>query len=821
MAKKHKRVQLSEPVTLPGNAGNYAIQKFQSTITQSKAKDGKAPMPVTLQAVPGLPTADGGPINATTKGGPKANIKDIFMRRYSVTGTQRFGGYPWEEYLTKLQGRNGILKYDEMFRSDPQVFTAVMRGNNKIKAAKFYVAPPEKDKKDPKKIERASQIQYALFEGTDKIWLENLNDILTYRRFGFAAFEPVWENIEHPEFGLMTTLKSYGWINPKTIWQIFVVNDQPYSVRQISYGDDYRYIDVPATAYIEQKDSKGKIRQIPWPQVLFFTNLREGNNFEGISSLRPMFKPYLVKEASEQINALGIENNARGITNVTIDTEKIGSVEDEDVEKAIEEAVLANVPYRKWPKGYEAKYERTDYQATAVLDTMRFQDASISKVTQTDQMEMGLTSQTGSRSAHSSKEESEEVSLKNDAQYICDKLNLVIKMFEYYNWGEMTGDYKVKYIGVDIKPNLEDAQKIGVLTQWGYISPANPVQRAYVCEHFGVPGGAEIEDAEEDETEGKDKMPKTAPAVKPLQPPTGNNNIEPKPNDNETQLSEKKGKFWRELTKYEKKINLAEIDKKFDDLGDEYNLIAKKWLKAMRDKFKEDLTRELKSATTERQKHSAIVDMDLSYKSDYTKDIKSFMIQACVAGRKQAKQEVNSKIQLAEIPKVDELPAGVYGWVIAKTKWVVKNQTDKLNNTMTGAAQNALTKGKSDDQVVYAGISAGDDFINNENNLGGNYIPVMSVNEGRYSMFMEYKNELQGFQYSAILDESTCSLCEELDGKTLSIDDPNVDETPPLHPQCRCILIPITKDEEAPEWTGIKADQKLVDRFQTLAEKVS
>jgi SPP1 gp7 family putative phage head morphogenesis protein len=70
------------------------------------------------------------------------------------------------------------------------------------------------------------------------------------------------------------------------------------------------------------------------------------------------------------------------------------------------------------------------------------------------------------------------------------------------------------------------------------------------------------------------------------------------------------------------------------------------------------------------------------------------------------------------------------------------------------------------------------------------YTEVM--NRGRMDFF-ESSKIVQGYQYSAILDDSTSDICEGLDGKVFKDGEQPV---PPLHFNCRSVLIPITIYEE-------------------------
>lgn len=71
-----------------------------------------------------------------------------------------------------------------------------------------------------------------------------------------------------------------------------------------------------------------------------------------------------------------------------------------------------------------------------------------------------------------------------------------------------------------------------------------------------------------------------------------------------------------------------------------------------------------------------------------------------------------------------------------------------------------------------------------------------AVNEGRAAGFSDIADQIGAYQWSAILDERTCDICTELDGKYFEAGDLNLNTLkPPIHPACRCILVAVLKEE--------------------------
>lgn len=72
--------------------------------------------------------------------------------------------------------------------------------------------------------------------------------------------------------------------------------------------------------------------------------------------------------------------------------------------------------------------------------------------------------------------------------------------------------------------------------------------------------------------------------------------------------------------------------------------------------------------------------------------------------------------------------------------------------------------------------------------------PSKAINQGRLEAFQspDLENFVQGVEYSVIMDEGLCEICEARNGLILAMDNPLVAQnTPPLHYQCRCVWVPV------------------------------
>jgi SPP1 gp7 family putative phage head morphogenesis protein len=119
----------------------------------------------------------------------------------------------------------------------------------------------------------------------------------------------------------------------------------------------------------------------------------------------------------------------------------------------------------------------------------------------------------------------------------------------------------------------------------------------------------------------------------------------------------------------------------------------------------------------------------------------------------------------------------------------------KINAILT--ASNGPVKGYSIAQTMVNVEKIIEDFIEgNKVAVGASLATVVSLNFGEQQFFKEIKEQLWGYRFVAIDDDKTSEICLWYDGKTFSVDSPELSiATPPLHQNCRSHLEPIYKAE--------------------------
>lgn len=85
-----------------------------------------------------------------------------------------------------------------------------------------------------------------------------------------------------------------------------------------------------------------------------------------------------------------------------------------------------------------------------------------------------------------------------------------------------------------------------------------------------------------------------------------------------------------------------------------------------------------------------------------------------------------------------------------------------------------------------------------------------AYNGGRHEIFSDpvVREARPYLRFDAVGDGRTSEICDELDGKVLPADDPFwLTHTPPLHPNCRSVVTPLTDEEAEAEGIATRAPE--------------
>ena len=133
-----------------------------------------------------------------------------------------------------------------------------------------------------------------------------------------------------------------------------------------------------------------------------------------------------------------------------------------------------------------------------------------------------------------------------------------------------------------------------------------------------------------------------------------------------------------------------------------------------------------------------------------------------------------------------------------------------------------LSKGKrtfSTEDIINLLNGDFESFFTDKIGITGAILVSQAINRARDDVFETAKENIEVYQYSAILDQNTCELCESMDATVVGYAEYKSSPfQPPEHANCRCIWIAILSDQtEIPEETGIPdISDEVVSKNQTL-----
>ncbi|MCK5590597.1 MAG: DUF935 family protein, partial [Candidatus Pacebacteria bacterium] len=401
----------------------------------------------------------------------KSGRNIVVGKKEGVTGNAgSLGTSDTGEYLRQLMGQEGMLVFDEMRRSDPQVKAVLRAITLPILQNKYYIEPASDD---PKDIEIADIVSDNLFKEMTMTWSDTLRHIMLHKTFGFMPMEKIYEY--NKEEALIKVRK----LDPR----------MPQSITKWNYLGD-------ALSSIDQQDAQGKEYNIGIEKLCIFTEEKEGSNWEGISVLRPAYGNWYIKKDLMKIDAIRHERYGVGIP---MGTAPKGVGPEDDAWTDMEEALLAiysnEQGYIVKPEGWVIDIlNGGDSTGTDIIKSMKYHDEAIALGMLAQFLKLGTTD-SGSRALGESFIEFFLMSLQATCDYIAQVLNrFLIKELVDFNWE------------VDAYPELKcakiksvDPQVIANLVSTGIITKGLEIENT-VRERLNLP---EIQ--EEDFEEGNKK----------------------------------------------------------------------------------------------------------------------------------------------------------------------------------------------------------------------------------------------------------------------------------------------------------------------------
>lgn len=507
----------------------------------------------------------------------KVNLAEKAAEKYGNLGEQIstsgyffMGGVSQAEYQKDLKNGKAMEIYDKMSRSDGLVAAIVRVCTLPLLSAKWYVKPP--NDKDDNSVEMAKKIENNLIKGgLADTWNNALTDILRHIVYGYYPLEIVWKNpvddpVKNPDKELPMRVKKLSAINPKTVqrWHF----DKFGEVKDI---EQWAYFNIDDT-------TQYKMVRVPAEKLLIFTNNKEGDNYEGVSILRPSYKHWRIKENIYNFQNVGAEKASVGFPVVTYDKEYYDLLTEEkaEVDAAVDDFLKnfriheksgAKLPYFVHVEVKDGKFNG------AVLDRIIFHHDC--KMAQSVLASFLMLGESGGGSFALSKDQSDFFlkGLTSIGKNVCDTINrhLIPKIVDFNYDGE--NEYPelcFEFVDFDSEKFIAT---LNAAVSGSLVTPDRDIEQATrrILELPELKEG-EISAAEQ----AKEAIEEDAGLPKEAKFSEGIHSHAP---------------VWRrELTRAEKKVNFADIKKTMDTAEDrivkEISGISKRQIKEIVNKVK-------------------------------------------------------------------------------------------------------------------------------------------------------------------------------------------------------------------------------------------
>lgn len=757
------------------------------------------------------------------------------------TGNKIFSGLPMDEYNPDLAFPESTAVYDQMRRSDGQVAAVLSAIKLPIRSAKWYVEP-EKDAKDEKLAEQiADFIDDNLLHGMRYSWDDHLREALLMLDFGFSVFERVYR-FDTWNGRPVILLDKYAPRVAQSIWR---------------FPQDEATGDIVAVEQLNYYT--GQLYSIPLGKCRIYTFNREGDNPVGISALRAAYKHWYYKDSLYKIMAVGTEKSLIGTPYAKMPQ----GASDEDRNKVLNVLTAIRAAEEAGftlPAEVELAVLEGTRNAMDPMPLLEHHDTLIARSVLGQFLNLGtMSSASGGSYALGQTQVSLFIQgLEAIANYIQEEIQSDIEQLVEWNFGADAPMPRLRHGLITIESVAEQMVAIGALGAGHLVNPDEslenhlrnmmglpPITKATLDNQLLMPANRyepEIipnhaltpqmaADAARAQVQAKAPgMVQGATAIKAteirnavrkalfelIESDIGSVDLNDDPNEvpftfaddggktggdtpvvGATNGTAQTGNWKRNLTVFESEDAILRLDNEWKQLEQEWITRLGKLQQTVAKDLVEQVKQVVMSRLDEISQTHTINSLQPSNvdQQTYTHQIEIIMTKAYQVGMKSVAHELHSHAT----PNVD---AQAMAQIEAKAQLLAQNQLGRLTDAVKLAALDQLSKRAATERTITAAKRAAAQYTGNEDLKVSAMISVgEALNIGRGAT--AHEKGVQGAQWSAVLDDHTCPLCESLDGKTISATDPDFDVfRPPLHIGCRCFLVYVGSGQTSfePDW---------------------
>jgi hypothetical protein len=705
--------------------------------------------------------------------------KTAFIGNY---GTDISAGVTNEEYLTELQGTDAAFAFDKMRTQDPIIRMALGAVLNPLKSANWEVQPASDDESDKN---LAEFVDFILFCDIIRGWQSFLNEALTFVAFGHSVFEIINKNVKnHPRWGDYTGVHSLSFRSQKTLEEFNVdrITGELTNIRQRTQGDLNNDIVIPAEFLL-----------------LFIMDL-EGADYASTqkSLLRPCYGPWFRKQNYLRMETIGHEKHTVGTPIGTVPSNLEDSSEVDNFK-----TVLSNYSYHQkqfivLPEGFTLDIKFGNFDGAKLRATIDGENQEIVRGFMANFLNLG---QAGSGGAYALGADLSDFFLKS-IQYIGDIIVDVIngRLIPHIvdlNFGEQEFYPTLNFSGID-DVGLEFANTISALITSGALTSDNELE-AHIRRRLKLPEKPESTDPLITPTTVIPRATPTTPDT-PIQAPR------PAENERDAATDTQVSMVARETQSIDMQDTSPRgmITKGSQGLAE--TMVIN--LDTMSNKLITDIINRFNNLP-DASKQNATKNIKVGGMNRYKKDLRSSLGNLAAMSTNQALEDIGLKT----IRFQDPLGLNEDEFTNAQFRKLPKQTRDKINrivdDTVDGQASdlemNAFRQfsnsiDTSRDPAILASDmkEKTDKVISAAKGVAAITIASQLVNFSRQSTFVSDEGRAKVGSFTFFNPAPVSQICTELAGRVFSINDAeSFRNTPPLHFNCKSVLIPNLVDTAA------------------------
>jgi len=269
-------------------------------------------------------------------------VQGVSSQEFGASGTENFGGYiRKEDFNPELDDwQRAVAIYDKMRRTDAQVRAMLQVIKLPLRGATWTCNPASTDPID-KKI--ADYCNNALFDddAMEDSWDFTLRHILLQLDFGVSVLEKVWKVDEDGHY----RFKRLAPRLPKTLRE-WHVNREGKLVAIVQYAPVPQSTTRLANAQLRTPTYNTSISYqyltIPAEYAAVFCLEREGDNYEGYSLLRNVYRNWWFKDQAYHTMGVGLDRWGVGIPVAELEEGHTLSTGDLQTLREVLQAIRAN-----------------------------------------------------------------------------------------------------------------------------------------------------------------------------------------------------------------------------------------------------------------------------------------------------------------------------------------------------------------------------------------------------------------------------------------------------------------------------------------------